>query len=64
MKKYILKANSNEGVIYYMNVIMVTAQKEYAMVYDNLADAEKDLEHFKMMFTHSDNLRDFEIVEL
>lgn len=62
--KYILKANSNQGIIYYMNAIMVTGQKEYALVYDNRADAEKDLEHFKLMFTRSDNLRDFEIVEL
>lgn len=62
--QYVLRANSNEGVIYYMNVIMVTGQKEYAKVYDNRAEAEKDLEHFKMMFSHTDNLRDFEIVEL
>lgn len=62
--KYMLKANSNEGVIYYMNVIMVTGQKEYAKTYDNRAEAEKDLEHFKLMFSHTDNLRDFEIVEL
>lgn len=62
-KKYILRANSNEGIIYYMNVIMVTGQKEHAKVYDDLDETKKDLEHFKLMFTHSDSLRDFEIVE-
>lgn len=62
-KKYILRANSNEGIIYYMNVIMVTGQKEHAKVYDDLDEAKKDLEHFKLMFTHSDSLSDFEIVE-
>ena len=66
MKKYILKANSNEVVIYYMNVIMVTGQVEHAKKYSEseLDEAKKDLEHFKMMFTRSDSIRDFEIVEL
>ena len=39
---------------------------EYAKKYSEseLDEAKKDLEHFKMMFSHIDNLRDFEIVEL
>lgn len=63
-KKWILKADSNEGIIYYMNCIMVTSQKEHALVFNDYSEALKELEHFKMMFTHSDNLHDFEIIEL
>ena len=64
MKKYILKANSKEGLIYYMNVIMFTGQKEYAQVYSDLAEAEKDMEHFKLMVGRINGVGDFEIVEL
>lgn len=62
-KQYMLRANSDEGIIYYMNVIMVTSQKEYAKVYEDLDEAKKDLEHFKMMFSHASNIHDYEIIE-
>lgn len=62
-KQYVLKANSNEGIIYYMNVMMFTGQKEYAQEYSNLADAEKDMEYFKVLVSRIKGVGEFEIVE-
>lgn len=63
MKQYVLKADSKEGLVYYMNVIMFTGQKEYAKVYSDLAEAEKDMEHFKVMMSRISGTGNFEIVE-
>jgi hypothetical protein len=50
-KGYILKAESTAmGTVYYMNVICMTEQKEYAEVFPNREEAENNMGHFKAMF--------------
>lgn len=62
--KYILKANSNKGLIYFVNALSVTNNEDDARRYDDYGEAVKDMEYFRTMFTRADNLREFEILEV
>ena len=53
-KGYVLKANTKEGPIYYMNVICITEQKECAEVFPNIEEAEDKMGHFKCMFHYEE----------
>lgn len=53
-KGYVLKANTKEGPIYYMNVICITEQKECAEVFPNREEAEDKMGHFKAMFHYEE----------
>lgn len=62
--KYVLKANSNNGVVYFVNALSVSNNEKDARRYDDYGEAVKDMEYFRTMFTRADNLRDFEILEV
>lgn len=49
-KGYVLKANTNEGPAYYMNVICMTEEKECAEVFPTKEAAEAKAEYFKNFF--------------
>ena len=53
-KGYVLKANTKKEPVYYMNVIMVTEQKECAEVFSSREEAESKAEHFKRMFFYEE----------
>ena len=53
-KGYVLKADTQEGVVYYMNVIMITEQKECAEVFPNKEEAKGRSEYFKAMFHYDE----------
>lgn len=53
-KGYVLKANTKEGPVYYMNAIMITEQKECAEVFPNREEAEDKMGHFKRMFFYEE----------
>ncbi len=61
-KGYVLKANTKEGPTYYMNVIMVTGNKECAEVFPNREDAEDKMGHFKRMFFYEEPVIEIEEV--
>lgn len=61
-KGYILKANTKEGPTYYMNVIMVTDNKECAEVFPNREEAEDKMGHFKRMFFYEEPVIEIEEV--
>lgn len=48
--KYVLRADTEEGAEYYMNIICVTQDAKDAMHYATKDEAQKDMEHFKKMF--------------
>lgn len=47
---YVLKANTKEGIVYYMNCIMITEQVECAEHFPSYEDAEDCRGHFSRMF--------------
>ena len=53
-KGYILKADTKNGIVYYMNVICLTEQKECAEVFPNYEEAEDNMGHFKAMFHYEE----------
>lgn len=53
-KGYVLKANTKEGPVYYMNAIMITEQKECAEVFPNREEAEDKMGYFKRMFFYEE----------
>lgn len=56
-KGYVLKANSKGmGTIYYMNVIMVTEDKECAEVFPNREEAEDNIHRFRCLFHYEENV--------
>lgn len=52
--KYVLKANAEDGVYYYMNIICVTQDAKDALHYATEDEAQKDMEHFKRMFYYEE----------
>ena len=61
-KGYVLKANTEEGPTYYMNVIMITDDKECAEVFPNREEAEDKMGHFKRMFFYEEPVIEIEEV--
>lgn len=53
-KGYVLKANTKEGPVYFMNIICITEQKECAEVFPNREEAEDKMGHFKAMFHYEE----------
>lgn len=53
-KGYVLKANTKHGTTYYMNVMMITDDKECAEVFPNREEAEDKMGHFKRMFFYEE----------
>lgn len=52
--KYVLRANTKEGVYYYMNILCITQSVKNAMHYLDKESAKKDMGHFKNMFHYED----------
>jgi len=50
MTKYIIQADTKEGVVYYMNAICLTEQIECAASFFNKEKAEQTAEYFKNFF--------------
>lgn len=63
MTKYVLKATNSKGVMYYMNIIMMTPQIGDAKEYTSVAEAYKDKDHFEKMFYYGETPR-VEVVEV
>lgn len=61
-KGYVLKANAYGGVVYYMNIICVTSQKECAEVFPTKKDAEARKQHFGLMFHYEEPVIEIEEV--
>ena len=52
---YVLKATTKKGeTLYYMNVICVTEQIEYAEQYSTEEKAANDLQYFRNMFFYEE----------
>lgn len=51
---YILKADTSEGTMYYMNIICVSEQVENAEQFESREQAEEQAEHFKNMFHYEE----------
>jgi len=51
---YVLKANTKEGVVFYMNIICITEQIECAETFETEEDAKKEMQHFKNLFHYED----------
>lgn len=51
---YVLKADTTEGVVYYMNFIMTTSQKESAQVFKTKKEAEDNKDRFKYLFYYEE----------
>jgi hypothetical protein len=62
-KGYILRADTKGmGTVYYMNVIMITEDKECAEVFPNREEAEDKMGHFKRMFFYEEPVIEIEEV--
>ena len=54
-KGYILSADTKGmGTVYYMNVIMITEDKECAEVFNTREEAEENIHRFKCLFYYED----------
>ena len=51
---YVLKADTTEGVVYYMNFIMTTSQKESAQTFKTKKEAEDNKDRFKYLFYYEE----------
>ena len=47
---YVLRANTNNGIYYYMNILCITQQEENAKHYASEEEAQKDAKHFENLF--------------
>jgi hypothetical protein len=50
----VLRANTKEGPVYFMNIICITEQKECAEVFPNREEAEDKMGYFKRMFHYEE----------
>lgn len=50
MAEYILRADTSEGPVYYMNFITVTSLRINARPFKTKEEAEKNIDRFKMLF--------------
>lgn len=54
-KKYVLRAFTKSGSpVYFMNVIMITDDKESAEKFDTIEAATKEIQHFKNLFHYEE----------
>jgi len=51
---YVLKANTKQGEVFYMNIICITEQIESAETFETIEDAKKEIQHFKNLFHYED----------
>lgn len=49
--KYIIKADTEDGPLYYMNFMMTTSQKEYAWPFSSRQIAEAESVRFKYLYS-------------
>ena len=49
--KYIIKADTEDGPLYYMHFIITTSKKEYAWPYSSRQNAEAESVRFKYLYS-------------
>lgn len=49
--KYVIKADTEDGILYYMNFMMTTSLKEYAQPFKSRQEAEHESVRFKYLYS-------------
>lgn len=50
MGKYVIRANTESGPLYYMNFLMTTSSKEHAQTFSSKKAAEAESPRFKYLY--------------